>query len=59
MINESDFRAEVSYRTVMNIADRMLEAGLITGEERGIIDTIMLEKYRPVLGMLLSGKPLI
>ena len=59
MINESDFRAEVGYRTVMNIADRMLEAGLITGEERGIIDTIMLEKYRPVLGMLLSGKPLI
>ncbi len=59
MINESDFRAEVSYRTVMNITDRMLEAGLITGEERGIIDTIMLEKYRPVLGMLLSGKPLI
>lgn len=59
MINESDFRAEVGYRTVMNIADRMLETGLITGEERGIIDTIMLEKYRPVLGMLLSGKPLI
>lgn len=59
MINESDFRAEVSYRTVMNITARMLEAGLITGEERGIIDTIMLEKYRPVLGMLLSGKPLI
>ena len=59
MINESDFRAEVGYRTVMNITDRMLEAGLITGEERGIIDTIMLEKYRPVLGMLLSGKPLI
>ena len=55
MINESDFRAEVGYRTVMNIADRMLETGLITGEERGIIDT----KYRPVLGMLLSGKPLI
>lgn len=59
MINESDFRAEVGYRTVMNIADRMLETGLITGEERGIIDTIILEKYRPVLGMLLSGKPLI
>ena len=59
MINEFDFRAEVGYRTVMNIADRMLETGLITGEERGIIDTIILEKYRPVLGMLLSGKPLI
>ena len=59
MINDADFQNEVSYRAVMKITDDMLDAGLISESERGIIDTIMLKKYRPILGMLLSGKPLI
>lgn len=59
IISESDFQAEVRCAAVMNIVGRMLETGLITEEEREMINTIMLEKYRPMLSMLLSGKPLI
>ena len=59
MNKKAEYEKELHYRTVMNLADEMLAAGLITEGERGIIDTIMLEKYRPTLGMLLSGKPLI
>jgi hypothetical protein len=35
-------------------AESMLEKGLITEEEYAEIDTILLEKYRPYLGTLLS-----
>ena len=59
MNNAIDFESEVSYRTVMKIADEMLANGLITEEERDMIDTIMLAKYRPTLAMLLSGKSLM
>ena len=34
--------------------ESMLEKGLITEEEYAEIDTILLEKYRPYLGTLLS-----
>lgn len=36
------------------MAKTMLENGLITEEEYAEIDTILLEKYRPYLGTLLS-----
>ena len=59
MNKKAEYEKELHYHTIMSLADEMLAAGLITEGERGIIDTIMLEKYRPTLGMLLSGKPLI
>ena len=59
MSSDADFQNEVSYRAVMKIADDMLAAGLISESERESIDTIMLKKYRPILGMLLSGKDLM
>ena len=59
MISDADFQNEVRYRTVMKIAGEMLAAGIISESERKTIDAIMLEKYRPILSMLLSGKPLI
>ena len=59
MINDADFQNEVSYRTVMKIAGDMLDAGVISESERKMINMIMLKKYRPVIGMLLAGKPLI
>ena len=40
------------------VARAMLEEGAITGEEYRQIDTMLLEKHRPVLGTLLAGKPL-
>lgn len=59
MISNADLYNEVRYRTTMRIADEMLAAGVISESERMKIDTMMLKKYRPTLGTLLSGKPLI
>ena len=59
MLDNADFKSETRYMTVMNIVDGMLGAGLITESERGKINTLMLEKHRPVIGMLLAGKPLV
>ena len=59
MLDHADFEAETRYMIVMNIADGMLGAGLITESERGEISALMLEKHRPVIGTLLAGKPLV
>ena len=53
-MSEEMFNAEKLYQTTMAIAKSMLEKGIITAEEYTIIDTTMLEKYRPVFGILLS-----
>ena len=57
-MTEEQFRAEKLYQTTMNIARRMLSQGLISEEEYCQIDTIFLEKYRPVFGTLCSAMPL-
>lgn len=57
-MTEEQFRAEKLYQTTMNMARRMLSQGLISEEEYCQIDTIFLEKYRPVFGTLFSGMPL-
>jgi hypothetical protein len=53
-MSEEMFNAEKLYQATMAIAKSMLENGIITAEEYTIIDTTMLEKYRPVFGILLS-----
>ena len=57
-MNEGDFRAELRYRMSLSVARAMLEEGAITGEEYSEIDTILLQKHRPILGTLLAGKTL-
>lgn len=42
------------YQTTMHLARKMLDEGIITEEEYRQIDTIFLEKYKPVFGTLLS-----
>ena len=54
-MSEEMFNAEKLYRATMAIAKSMLTKGLITSEEYAIIDTEMLEKYRPLFGMLLQS----
>lgn len=54
-MTEEQFRAEKLYQTTMNVAGRMLSQGLISKEEYCQIDTIFLEKYRPVFGTLFSA----
>ena len=57
-MTEEQFRAEKLYQATMNMARRMLSQGLISEEEYCQIDTIFLEKYRPVFGTLFSAMPL-
>ena len=59
LMTEEQFRAEKLYYISLSIAKSMLEKGVIDKEVLAIIDTKLLEKYRPVSGTLLAGKPLL
>ena len=58
-MNEEEFRAEKMYLLCLGTAREMLKRGIISEEEFTQIDTILLEKYKPTLSTLLSGKDLI
>ena len=53
-MSKEDFRNEKLYQTTMHLARKMLEKGIISEEEYRQIDTIFLEKYKPVFGTLFS-----
>ncbi|MDD4496514.1 MAG: hypothetical protein PHV32_19610 [Eubacteriales bacterium] len=53
-MSEEIFNAEKLYQATMTVAKSMLSKGLITPDEYKIIDTKMLDKYRPIFGTLLS-----
>lgn len=53
-MNRENFNNECYYQTTMNIVRQMLDNGLITKDEYTKIDTIFIEKYRPILGSLFS-----
>ena len=59
VMDENQFRAEKMYRISLSVAKSMLKKGVISEDEYSEIDTILLKKYRPTLGTLLAGKPLI
>lgn len=52
------YYAERCYLTAMSFALAMRNLGLITKRELSVIDTILLDMYRPSLSGLLSGKSL-
>lgn len=58
-VSEEQFRAERLYLMSRSVAKSMLQKGVISEKEFEDIDTILLEKYRPTMGTLLAGKPLI
>ncbi len=53
-MRKEEFRNEKLYQTTMSIAQKMLKEGIVSEEEYRRIDTIFLEKYRPVFGTLFS-----
>lgn len=53
-MDKDNFRNEKLYQATMSMARKMLHDGLISEEEYPQIDTIFREKYRPVIGALLS-----
>ena len=57
-LTQEQFKAERLYLVSLFVAKSMFREGIISEEEYEEIDTILLEKYRPVLGTLLAGKPL-
>ena len=55
-MNKDDFKREQLYQASMAIARVMLNKKIITESEYNQINTIMLEKYRPLLGGLITEK---
>ena len=53
-MTEMQFQAEKRYQAALSIAISLLEKELITKEEYAAIHATLLEKYRPILGTLLS-----
>jgi hypothetical protein len=57
-MTDEQFRAEKLYQVSLSLAQSTLEKGHITADEFAIIDRILLEKYRPLLGTLFSANRL-
>lgn len=57
-MNKSEFNSEMNYQITMSYVRQLRKNGTVTEDEYREIDTIMLKKYRPVLGILLSGNSL-
>lgn len=53
-MSPEDLKKEVLYQTTMNMAVKLKEIGLITMDEYHAIDTMFLDKYKPILGSLFS-----
>lgn len=53
-MSEEQMNNEKLYQATMSMVMRMLENGIINEQEYRQIDTIFLEKYRPVFGTLFS-----
>ncbi|MCD8096420.1 MAG: hypothetical protein LUE12_09925 [Ruminococcus sp.] len=53
-MTKEEFKNEKLYQTTMHLVRKMLSEGIISEEEYCKIDTIFLEKYRPVFGTLFS-----
>ncbi|HAJ97949.1 MAG TPA: hypothetical protein DCO72_09480 [Ruminococcus sp.] len=58
MKNEQ-FEAELNYQAARQIAENFLKQGLLTEKEFTQIDTILLEKYRPIFGTLFVDLSLV
>lgn len=54
MMSKEEFRNEKLYQTTMHLARKMLEEGVVSEKEYRRIDTIFLDKYKPVFGTLFS-----
>jgi len=54
-MNRENFHRERLYQASISIARTMHRRGIISKDEFCLIDTVLLEKYRPLLGMLKVG----
>ena len=57
-MTETQFRAEMQYQAAIALAKTLLKKGLLTPDEYAAMDAILLDKFRPCLGALLSENAL-
>ncbi len=57
-MNKEQFQREKLYWLSLSIAKEMLVKDLVSPKDYQKIDALLLEKYQPILGTLLAGKPL-
>lgn len=53
-MTEQDFDREINYWLTMSYVKQLKSSGTISDEEYKQIDMLLLKKYRPILGTLLS-----
>ena len=53
-MRKEQYRADMLYQVSLSVAKTMQAKGLITADEYAKIDTMLLAKYQPYLGRLLS-----
>ena len=53
-MNKTDFKNEKLYQTTMCLARKLFLEGIISDKEYRQIDTIFLDKYKPIFGTLFS-----
>lgn len=58
-VTEAQFQAEKQYQASITIAKSLLAAGLLTEQEYALIDSGLIDKYRPSLGALFSQNHLL
>jgi len=57
-MTETQFRAEMQYQAAIALAKTLLKKGLLTPDEYAAMDAILLDKFQPCLGALLSENAL-
>lgn len=57
-MDNEQFEAELRYRLALSLARSLRNRELVTAEEYRQMDAMLLQKYQPILGTLLAGKPL-
>jgi hypothetical protein len=55
-LNNEQFESERRYQSAIAVARTMLRRQIITEDEYKVIDTMFLEKHRPILGSLTAVK---
>lgn len=57
-MNKEEFQTEKEYLLSVSIIKSMVSQGVISQETYDVLRTKLVEKYRPILGTLLSGMAL-
>ena len=57
-MTNTQFQAEKRYQVALAMARTLLDKGLLTPDEYATMDAVLLDKFQPCLGALLSDNAL-